>query len=113
MLNRANRLPFTQISYVLKTGQRIEESYLRLHINVTSNSQSIQWSVQVPKKVIPGAVERNRAKRMIREALRFLIPQMVSVSGVIRVVRPIPPDSKTDSVTHILKNLLDKAQVLQ
>ena len=58
------------------------------------------------------AVYRNRAKRLLREAMRTLIPNIASGSDLILIARPGLTSATLEDTRQALLNLLQRAQIL-
>ena len=58
------------------------------------------------------AVYRNRAKRLLREAMRTLIPNIATGSDLILIARPGLTSATLEDTRHALLNLLQRAQIL-
>jgi len=63
-------------------------------------------------KSVGTAVYRNRAKRLLREVMRKLIPNIASGLDLILIARPALTSATLDDTQHALLNLLQRAQVL-
>lgn len=73
------------------------------------NPDSItRLGISVSKRVVPGAVKRNRIKRLIRECFRQHTHHHVAKDVVIRVRKPLD-ESKKSSARILLSAMLDKA----
>jgi ribonuclease P protein component len=58
------------------------------------------------------AVYRNRAKRLLREVMRSLIPNIASGSDLILIARPALVSATLEDTQRALLNLLQRAKVL-
>ena len=58
------------------------------------------------------AVYRNRAKRLLREAMRPLLPQITSGMDLILIARPGLTSATLENTRQALFNLLQRAQIL-
>lgn len=58
------------------------------------------------------AADRNRAKRVIREAMRELLPALASGWDLILIARPPLVTASLADAREALKNLLQRAQIL-
>lgn len=70
MLSKKNRLPGFKIPEVLKKGKKTEKGFLKFFYLKPSQRGAKRITVIVPKKIFKGAVERNRTKRLLREAIK-------------------------------------------
>ena len=63
-------------------------------------------------KTIGTAVRRNRAKRLLREAMRTLLPNIASRVSLILIARPALASASLTDTHQALLNLLQRAQLL-
>jgi ribonuclease P protein component len=63
-------------------------------------------------KAVGTAVYRNRAKRLLREVMRSLIPNIVSGSDLILIARPALVSATLEDTQRALLNLLQRAKIL-
>ena len=63
-------------------------------------------------RTVGTAVYRNRAKRLLREAIRSLIPQLVSGFDLILIARPALASATLEETRQALLTLLQRAQLL-
>ena len=63
-------------------------------------------------RTVGTAVTRNRAKRLLREAIRPLIPNIVSGLDLILIARPGLVSATLEETRRALLNLLQRAQIL-
>ncbi len=63
-------------------------------------------------RTVGTAVHRNRAKRLLREAMRSLLPNIVSNLDLILIARPGLVTATLDDTRQALLNLLQRAQIL-
>lgn len=84
-----------------------------LVVLVTQSNQAKNIKVGVTAgKAIGTAVQRNRAKRLLREAIRPLISNIASGTDLILVARPKLITSSLTDVTFALTNLFERANLL-
>lgn len=62
-------------------------------------------------RTVGTAVHRNRAKRLLREAMRTLIPNIASGLDVILIARPGLASATLEDTYRALTNLLQRAQI--
>ena len=62
-------------------------------------------------RTVGTAVHRNRAKRLLREAMRTLIPNIASGLDVILIARPGLAAATLEDTRRALTNLLQRAQI--
>jgi len=63
-------------------------------------------------RTVGTAVYRNRAKRLLREAIRPLIPNLTSGIDLILIARPALASASLDATRQALLTLLQRAQIL-
>ena len=63
-------------------------------------------------RTIGTAVHRNRAKRLLREAMRTLLPHIASNLDLILIARPGLVSATLEETRQALRNLLQRAQIL-
>jgi ribonuclease P protein component len=63
-------------------------------------------------KTVGTAVHRNRAKRLLREAMRSLLPNIASNLDLILIARPGLVTATLEQTRQALLNLLQRAQIL-
>jgi ribonuclease P protein component len=61
---------------------------------------------------IGGAVQRNKAKRLLREAMRPLLPQLVPGWDLVVIARPALLSSSFQDISRALASLLRRARIL-
>lgn len=83
---------------VLVASPTAEET---IHIGVTAG------------RAVGGAVERNRAKRLLREAMRFLLPSIRPGWDLVLIARQPLPTASYEQVQSTLSQLLQRAKLLK
>ena len=63
-------------------------------------------------RTVGTAVHRNRAKRLLREAMRSLLPNIASSLDLILIARPGLVTATLEDTRQALLNLLQRAQIL-
>jgi ribonuclease P protein component len=63
-------------------------------------------------KTVGNAVERNRAKRRLREAFRILLPRIAPGWDIVAIARPASRTASWDDVQQALRNKLDQAGLI-
>jgi ribonuclease P protein component len=63
-------------------------------------------------RTVGTAVHRNRAKRLLREAMRTIIPNIASSIDLILIARPGLVSASLEETRRALFNLLQRAQIL-
>ena len=63
-------------------------------------------------RTVGTAVYRNRAKRLLREAMRTILPNITSGLDLILIARPGLVSASLEETRHALLTLLQRAQIL-
>ena len=79
---------------------------------VQSNNQPRVKVGVAAGRTVGTAVYRNRAKRLLREAMRTLIPSITSGLDLILIARPGLVSATLEDTHRALLNLLQRAQIL-
>ncbi len=61
----------TTIKSLFKNSNLTKVDGIKLHWNTSPSEPCLEFVVSVPKRNIPSAVQRNKIKRLIREAIRL------------------------------------------
>ena len=97
-----------------KRVRRIGKSYahpLVVLVAQANQSQNIRVGVTAGKTV-GTAVSRNRAKRLLREVLRPMLPNLASGWDLILIARPPLVTATLTDTRSALLNLLQRARIL-
>lgn len=65
----------------------------------------------VASKKVGNAVARNRAKRMVRESIRKILPDLKPEFEAVIISFDKILESNTEEITELLKNTFEKAEV--
>jgi ribonuclease P protein component len=97
-----------------KRVRRDGKSYAHpLVVLITQNNDQPRVRVGVAAgKSVGTAVYRNRAKRLLREAMRTLLPNIASNSDLILIARPALASASLTEVHEALLHLLQRAKLL-
>ena len=79
---------------------------------VQSNNQPRVKIGVAAGRTVGTAVYRNRAKRLLREAMRTLIPNIASGLDLILIARPRLVSATLEDTHRALLNLLQRARIL-
>lgn len=111
MFSKPNRIPHEAFTHAFRTGKRIHsENFL---IVVAPNTQPVcRFAVQVGIKIDKRAVKRNRMKRLVREAIRHLLPDMKEGIDCIIIAKKNFSEKKEEEIEHSLKEVLDRFHLL-
>ncbi len=112
MLKRSYRLKKNRdFKEVFQQGKSILNKYMVLYYR-KNHLQKLRIGFTVSKK-IGGAVVRNRIKRILREAVRKHILEMVSGIDIILIARGTIKGIKSIEVEQYLVKLLEKNRLLK
>lgn len=95
MLPRSHRLPSLSIRDVMRTGRRVHEGSLQMVFKKNSLDES-RFAIVVPVSFDKRATARNRARRLVSESLRILLPVVVGGWDGIFFVRKGLPHTQKD-----------------
>lgn len=102
MLPRSLRLPIHEASIVRRTGKRFTNGVIQLQFLVDTGSANTRWLIQAPKRSIPLSTDRNRARRIIGEAIVALSKQVtVGGNGIITVRKPLSELQPADILAQL------------
>ena len=105
MIERTYRLPKNVFSILYKNGKRVYSDNLQ-YIYIPQKDSHTHITVVVGKKIHKHAVQRNRMKRIIREAFVHLIPDMQSPVDCLIVVKKDISHLKTHQIETELRSVL-------
>ncbi|MFZ5845477.1 MAG: ribonuclease P protein component [Patescibacteria group bacterium] len=108
MLPKSHRLPASEIPAVLKQGRKITIPVGQLIFRRTQNSVS-RFAFVVATRVDKRATVRNRLKRLLREAVRHLLPRIKPGYDTIVIARTNFFNSTQPEVEVMVKEMLIKA----
>ncbi len=96
-----------------KRVRRDGKSYAHpLVVLIVQNSDQPRVRVGVAAgKSVGTAVHRNRTKRLLREAMRTLLPGIASGSDLVLIARPALVSASLTEVREALMNLLKRAKL--
>lgn len=111
MLKRQYRLKKKyQFNYVYRVGKSCHGKFLML-VYTASKNQNIKVGISVSKKV-GNAVKRNRARRLLREAISPLLPSLETNYNLIIVAKQSIEGKPLALISQDLKHTLEKAGLL-
>lgn len=95
---------------VRQTGKSIAHPLVVLVMKANESKETLRVGVSAGKTT-GTAVDRNRAKRLLREAMRLLIPNIASGWDVILIARPTLVTSTLEETRSALINLFQRAKL--
>lgn len=100
----------TDFKRVRRTGKSYAHPFVVLVVQA-SEAPRVRVGVTAGRSV-GGAVQRNRAKRLLREAMRPLLPQINPGWDLILIARPALSTSSLQEIRQALTSLLRRAQII-
>ena len=100
----------TDFKRVRRTGKSYAHPFVVLVVQA-SETPRVRVGVTAGRSV-GGAVQRNRAKRLLREAMRPLLPQIASGWDLILIARPALLSSSLPEICLTLTNMLRRTQLI-
>ena len=100
----------TDFKRVRRTGKSYAHPFVVLVVQA-SEVPRVRVGVTAGRSV-GGAVQRNRAKRLIREAVRPLLPELLPGWDLILIARPALLSRSLQEIRQVLASLLRRAQIL-
>lgn len=112
MLNQLHRLKKNNdIVRVLKEGKKFIESFLIIK-TLPNDLKETRFAFIVSKKFSKKAVERNRIRRQISEAIKDNLTTIKKGTDAVILSMPGSQEWDTQEVKKIIKRLLDKAKLI-
>ncbi len=99
----------TDFKRVRRTGKSYAHPFVVLVVQ-TSEAPRVRVGVTAGRSV-GGAVQRNRAKRLLREAMRPLLPDLLPGWDLILIARSALPSKSLQEIRQVLTSLLRRAQI--
>lgn len=112
MLPKPNRLPSSKFVQVLRRGKRVTLPAMVL-VYQANDLNLARFGFVVSAKIDKRATGRNRMKRLLREAVRLMLPQMEKGTDGVIVVRKSLLSLKYPEVERLVKAILFQARVLR
>jgi ribonuclease P protein component len=101
----------SDVTLVKQQGQSWRHPLVVLLIRV--NEQEISRFGFVASRAVGNAVARNRAKRLLREAVRFHLPQVAAGWDCLFIARNRLPQASLIEVNTAVSQLLTRTNLLQ
>ncbi|RKD22873.1 ribonuclease P protein component [Ammoniphilus oxalaticus] len=112
MLNYQNRLRDKEdFQKVIQQGRSVANRQVVIYLLTKEEQDHIRMGVSVSKK-IGKAVVRNRVKRLIREAVRVLLPQLNWKGDMIVIARQPIVDMDYSQVMASLVHCMKRGKIL-
>jgi ribonuclease P protein component len=100
----------TDFKRVRRKGKSYAHPFVVLVVQ-TSEVPRVRVGVTAGRSV-GGAVQRNKAKRLLREAIRPLLSELLPGRDLILIARPALLSKSLQDIRQVLTSLLHRAQVL-
>ena len=100
----------TDFKRVRRTGKSYAHPFVVLVVQ-TSELPRMRVGVTAGRSV-GGAVQRNKAKRLLREAMRPLLPELLSGWDLILIARPALVSKSLQEISQVVTGLLRRARIL-
>ena len=100
----------TDFKRVRRTGKSYAHPFVVLVVQA-SEAPRVRVGVTAGRSV-GGAVQRNKAKRILREAMRPLLPNLLPGWDLILIARPALIAKSLQDIRQVLTSLLRRAQVI-
>lgn len=100
----------TDFKRVRRTGKSYAHPFVLLVVQASEASR-VRVGVTAGRAV-GGAVQRNRAKRLLREAMRPLLPDLLPGWDLILIARPALPSKSLQEICQVLTGLLRRAKII-
>lgn len=108
MLPKANRLTDDHSFRLLKKHGIVTHTPLFVLSILSNKTQTVRVGFIASAKV-GGAVQRNRAVRVLREAVRQMLPEINEGHDIVLIAKKQILSAKTAEVLPVLQKALDKA----
>jgi ribonuclease P protein component len=100
----------TDFKRVRRSGKSFAHPFVVLLVHV-SESHRVRVGVTAGRSV-GGAVHRNRAKRLLREAVRPLLSSLPSGWDFVLIARPALLSASLTEIRQVVKDLLERARIV-
>lgn len=100
----------TDFKRVRRTGKSYAHPFVVL-VTQASEAHRVRVGVTAGRSV-GGAVQRNRAKRILREAMRPLLPDLLPGWDLVLIARPALISASLQEIRQVLTSSLRRAQII-
>lgn len=100
----------TDFKRVRRTGKSYAHPFVVLVVKA-NEAPSARVGVSAGRSV-GGAVQRNKAKRLLREAIRPLLPDLLPGWDLVLIARSALPTTSLQEIRQALIGLLHRAQII-
>ncbi len=100
----------TDFKRVRRTGKSYAHPFVVLVVQA-SEVPRVRVGVTAGRSV-GGAVQRNRAKRLLREAIRPLLPDLLPGWDIVLIARKALPAESLQDIRQALTGLLRRAEII-
>jgi ribonuclease P protein component len=111
MLSRQNRLNKKELDFVFKKGSTFKKDFLLLKVIENKSDLPPKFSVVAPLKISKKTTQRNRLKRLMREALRREIGNVKKGVQAIFIALPEIQDKDLETIHDLIDKLLKIAKI--
>lgn len=99
---------YNALRFVYKNGSSVRSHLVTIKYTTNPRRKNSRFAVVVSKKVLKGAVGRNRIRRRLYEVIRTELPQLrqnidVAVIVTSRDTGTIPAESLTGEITTLIR----------
>jgi ribonuclease P protein component len=98
---------------VLRDGKMHQRAFFGIAILERNDNDLSRFGVLVSSKVTKIAVQRNRIKRAITEAIRYQITNVVKGKDVVFLVKSITARKTTDEIMRSVKEALKSLKLVK
>lgn len=113
MLPLLHRLPGYLIPSILETGTRTQGHYITIiQTRAQEHDQPSKFTVIVPYRLSKKASVRNRTRRLLREALRHVLPNTQQGFNVIVMAQSLLQTTPISDIEHNVTSTLGRAHLL-